>query len=112
MIDDGEAVHYNAVTPGTPVYAADETEVATVKQVVDTYREHILDGFVIETPSGDVKFVDAPEVARTADRGVTLTIGAAEVAELPPPDPGAGAYRADVRSSRMGRLFKRGWKRD
>jgi hypothetical protein len=30
--------------------------------------------------------VDAPEVARTAERGVTLTIPAAEAAALPPPD--------------------------
>jgi hypothetical protein len=29
--------------------------------------------------------VDAPEVGRTAERGVTLTISAAEVARLQPP---------------------------
>jgi hypothetical protein len=32
------------------------------------------------------RFVDAPEVARTAERGVTLTITAAEAAQLPPPE--------------------------
>ena len=32
-------------------------------------------------------FVDAPEVARTAERAVTLTITAAEMEKLPPPEP-------------------------
>ena len=49
MIDDGAAIHYAAVPRGTPVYAADGTQVGTVDQVVDNYREHILDGFVIDT---------------------------------------------------------------
>ena len=49
VIDDGEAIHYAAVPRGTPVYAADGTEVGVVDQVVDNYREHILDGIVIET---------------------------------------------------------------
>jgi hypothetical protein len=40
---------------------------------------------VIETEQGERRFVDAPEVARTAERAVTLTISAAEVAGLPPP---------------------------
>jgi hypothetical protein len=43
------------------------------------------------------RFVDAPEVARTAELGVTLTIPAAEAAVLPPPEtgprPGSGAVK-------------------
>ena len=112
VIDDGEAIHYSAVARGTPVYAADGTQVGTVDQVVDNYREHILDGFVIETTDAGLRFVDAPEVARTADRGVTLTIQPSEVPALPPPESGAGSFRANVRSGRMGRLFGRSWKRD
>jgi hypothetical protein len=53
--------------------------------VLDNYREHIFDGIVVETPGGERKFVDAPEVARTAERAVTLTIPAADVARLGPP---------------------------
>ena len=49
MIDDGAAIHYSAVSPGTPVYASDGIQVGTVDQVVDNYREHILDGIVIDT---------------------------------------------------------------
>ena len=112
VIDDGNAIHYAAVARGTPVYAADGTRVGTVDQVVDNYREHILDGFVIDTEGSGLRFVDAPEVARTADRGVTLTLGPDQVASLSPPEPGAGAFRAYVPKGRLGRLFGRSWKRD
>jgi hypothetical protein len=94
------------------VYAADGTPVGTVAQVVDNYREHILDGIVLETGAGELRFVDGPEVGRTAERGVTLEIGASEVAHLPPPERGAASFRANVRPGRLGRLLGRGWKRD
>ena len=89
-IDDGHAVHYNSVARGTPVYASDEQEVGKVVEVLDNYREHIMDGVVFETPDGVRRFVDAPEVARTAEKGVTLNIPAGEAAQLPPPDKGPG----------------------
>jgi hypothetical protein len=112
VIDDGSAIHYSAVPRGTPVYASDESQVGTVDQMVDNYREHILDGFVIKTTAGDLRFVDAPEVGRTAERGVTLTITPAEVEALPPPESGAGTFSANVRTGKVGRLFGRAWKRD
>ena len=97
MIEDGHAVHYSAVQRGTPVYGADEEVVGKVVEVLDNYREHIMDGVVFETPDGVRRFVDAPEVARTAERGVTLTIPAAEAAVLPAPEtgprPGSGAVK-------------------
>jgi hypothetical protein len=89
-IDDGHAVHYTALARGTPVYSSDEQVVGTVVEVLDNYREHIFDGLVIELQGGDRRFVDAPEVARTAERAVTLTITAAECAQLPPPPAGPG----------------------
>jgi hypothetical protein len=100
-IDDGHAVHYSAVPRGVPVYGSDEEQVGTVVEVLDNYREHIMDGVVFETPDGVRRFVDAPEVARTAERAVTLTIPAAEAAVLPPPEtaPRAGGVRQ--------RLFRR-----
>jgi len=67
------------------VISSDGEQVGTVAEVLDNYREHIFDGLVIETSAGERRFVDAPEVARTAERAVTLTITAAECAELPPP---------------------------
>jgi hypothetical protein len=97
VIDDGHAVHYSAVQRGTTVYGSDEEVVGKVVEVLDNYREHIMDGVVFETPDGVRRFVDAPEVARTAERGVTLTIPAAEAAVLPPPEtgprPGSGTVK-------------------
>jgi sporulation protein YlmC with PRC-barrel domain len=78
-------VHYTALERGTPVISSDGEEVGRVAEVLDNYREHIFDGLVIETTAGERRFVDAPEVARTAERAVTLNITAAQCAELPPP---------------------------
>ena len=84
-LDDGLAVHYTALERGIPVISSDGEEVGRLAEVLDNYREHIFDGVVVETTGGERKFVDAPEVARTAERAVTLTITAAQVAELGPP---------------------------
>jgi hypothetical protein len=89
--DDGYSVHYTELKRGTLVRSSDGQDVGTVAEVLDNYREHIFDGLVIETPSGERKFVDAPEVERTAERAVTLNITAAEVEQLgPPPSGGRG----------------------
>jgi sporulation protein YlmC with PRC-barrel domain len=92
--DDGLAVHYSALQRGTPVISSDGQEVGKVVQVLDNYREHIFDGLVIETTDGARRFVDAPEVARTAERAVTLNISAGEVARLGPPEGGSSAGRS------------------
>ena len=112
MIDDGPAIHYAAVERGTPVYGADGVEVGRVDQVVDNYKERILDGIVIETPQRELRFVDAPEVARTAERGVTLTIASGEVASLPAPERAPATFRPNARGGRLSRLLGRGWKRE
>jgi len=101
-IDDGHAVHYTALERGTPVISSDGEEVGRVAEVLDNYREHIFDGLVIQTSGGERRFVDAPEVARTAERAVTLTITAAECAELPPPPDQGPALGGAVK-----RLFRR-----
>jgi hypothetical protein len=74
-----------ALERGTPVFSSDGEEVGKVVEVLDNLPEHIFDGLVIQTAGGERRFVDAPEVARTAERGVTLNITAAECATLPPP---------------------------
>ena len=109
-IDDGHAIHYTAVTVGTPVFSSDEVEVGRVREVLDNYQEHIFDGIVIETGEGDIRFVDAPEVARTAERAVTLSISAAKAAELPPPEKGPSVFRPRA-GGRLSRLMGGGWKK-
>ena len=111
MTDDGHAVHYSAVTRGTPVLSSDGVEVGKVDAVLDNYREHIFDGIVLETTSGELRFVDAPEVARTAERAVTLSITAAQASELPAPERGAASFRPSRAASRLGRLFGGSWRR-
>jgi hypothetical protein len=102
-IDDGQAVHYTALQRGTPVYSSEEQQVGAVVEVLDNYREHIFDGLVIETADGIRRFVDAPEVARTAERAVTLSITAAEVAELP-----LEPSKVAKLPSGLSKLFRRG----
>jgi hypothetical protein len=109
-IDDGAAVHYSAVAPGTAVYSSDGVEVGTVREMLDNYREHIFDGVVFRDSGGTLRFADAPEVSRTAERGVTLNLSAAEAAELGPPEKGrTSAVPGPTGGGGMlGRLFGRG----
>lgn len=111
-IDDGHAVHYTAVERGTPVFSSDEIEVGTVQQVLDNYREHIFDGLVLRTTGGDLRFVDAPEVKRTAERAVTLSIPAASVEDLPPPESG-GFAEFEVRrgAGKVASKLGMGWRK-
>ncbi|MEZ5073683.1 MAG: hypothetical protein R2691_02475 [Solirubrobacterales bacterium] len=105
----GSPIHYTAVERGTPVYSSDGVRVGEVRRVEDNYAEHILDGFEIVDAEGALRFVDAPEVERTFERAVTLTISAAEIAERTKPinrgipaiggGPGSGGL--------LGRLFRR-----
>jgi hypothetical protein len=111
MIDDGHAVHYTAVARGTPILSSDGIEVGTVDSIADNYREHIFDGIVMRAADGSHRFVDAPEVARTAERAVTLTIPAAEAERLPPPERGAPSFRANARAGRIARRLLGDWRR-
>jgi hypothetical protein len=96
-IDDGTAISYTALPTGIPVYSSDEIEVGTVREVLDNARERIFDGIVFENEAGVRVFVDAPEVARTAERAVTLGITAEQAAALPPHKGGG----------KLGKLFGR-----
>jgi hypothetical protein len=109
-IDDGTAVHYSALRKGTPVFSSDEVRVGVVSEVLDNYKEHIFDGIVMEDTGGELRFVDAPEVARTAERAVTLTIDAAAVAQLPPPESGPSVFKPRG-GGRLSRLLGGGWKK-
>ena len=109
-MDESAPIHYNAVARGTPVIASDGVEVGKVEQVVDNYREHILDGFVIEMSDGEIRFVDAPEVARTTESAVSLTIDAAAAAELPPPDRGSPNFKPN-RGGKVSRFLGGGWRK-
>ena len=82
--DDDHQIGYQALPRGVPVHTTDGVRIGKVHRVLDNAREHIFDGIVVDTEQGK-RFVDAPEVARITRSRVTLTIDAAEAAELPPP---------------------------
>jgi hypothetical protein len=110
MTDDyGRPIHYTSVQRGTPVYDSEGVAVGEVRRVEDNYAEHILDGFEILDREGTLRFVDAPEVARTFERGVTLTVTAAELPEVASPvDRGLGGLGgANAGGGLLGRLFRR-----
>ena len=110
MDDDGYAISYKLLGRGVPVVTADGVEIGRVDRVLENDREQIFDGIVVDSGRG-VLFVDAPEVARIAERRVTLSIDAAQAQELPPYVPGAPEYQATVGAGRISRLLGRGWKR-
>ena len=109
-MDEGHAISYKLLERGTEVRSSDDALVGTVERVLENPKEHIFDGIVITTAAG-LRFVDAPEVGRIAERRVTLTIDAAEAAALPEPDPGAPEFRADPSAGRLSRLFGGPWRR-
>jgi hypothetical protein len=110
MDDDGYAISYKLLQRGIPVVTAEGEQVGTVDRVLDNAREQIFDGIVVRSPRGLV-FVDAPEVARVAERRVTLSIDAGQAAELPKYEPGPPEFSANPRAGRLGRFLGGGWKR-
>jgi hypothetical protein len=104
LTDDGHQIGYQALPRGVAVVSADGVQVGSVDRVLDNAREHIFDGIVIRTQGGR-RFVDAPEVARIAERRVTLTISAAQAAELPEHRGRLGAL--ETRARRAGRRWRR-----
>jgi hypothetical protein len=104
--DEGHAVSYKVLQRGTPVWTSDGAQLGTVAAVLENEREHIFDGLYVETADG-ARWVDAPEVARIAERRVTLTLDAEQAAHLPEHDPAKGIeFAANVRG-RLGRLWRR-----
>ena len=109
--DHGDPIAYTALQPGTHIFASDDVELGTVERVIENKKEHIFDGIVMRT-GGGLRWVDAPEVARIAERRVTLTIDAAAAStELTDYAPGPPEYRANMRGGRLSRFFGGGWKR-
>ncbi len=107
MTDDGQAISYKVLRRGTPVRASDGVEIGTVRRVQENVRENIFDGIVVDTAQGR-RFVDAPEVARIAERAVTLTIDAAEAERLPEAQSALAQRFADATSVRRAKRFGRG----
>ena len=75
-----------------PVYASDGQQLGSVDHVVAAPEEDIFHGVVIRTAHGQ-RFVAADQVASLHERGVDLSIEAAQAADLPEPGGSAPAWR-------------------
>lgn len=87
MDDLGERNSYLTLKRGVPVFASDGERLGRVVRVLREAKADMFDGIVFDTTAGPGghRFVDAPEVGEIYERGVILTIDAAEAAELPKP---------------------------
>lgn len=103
--DDDHAIGFKVLPRGTPVVTSDGVQIGTVVKAQEDERTHIFDGIVISTDAGR-RFVDAPEVARITRRAVTLTIDAAQAADLPEHRGMRGRIEGSAKR-RLGRLKRR-----
>jgi uncharacterized protein YrrD len=83
--DLGAPVSYLALEEGTPVLSADGVQLGDVAHVLADEEEDIFDGIVISRGLGRHTFADAEQVAEIHERGVVLTLTAAEAETLPEP---------------------------
>jgi uncharacterized protein YrrD len=114
MPDLGAPTSFLTLPKGVPVYSSDGEELGKVEYVLSAPNVDIFDGIVLDTSvlPGGHRFVDAPEVAEIYERGVVLTIDAAEAQKLPEPgaNPGAidvnpGEFNKDERQSKLSRAW-------
>jgi hypothetical protein len=114
-MDDGHAISYKVLRRGTPVVSADGVQLGTVRRTQEAKRENIFDGIVVDTKDGK-RFVDAPEVARIAERAVTVTFDANDVVQfLTPVDSRLGmrlrGAKSVKRAKRLGERARNAWDR-
>jgi hypothetical protein len=83
--DLGAPVSYLTLEQGTEVLSADGEELGDVAHVLADEENDIFDGIVISQGLGRHTFADAEQVAEIYERGVVLTLTAAEAEALPEP---------------------------
>ena len=83
-MDEGLPIAYLLLEEDVPVYAAGGERVGTVDHVVAAREQDIFHGIVIRVAGGR-RFVAAEQVASLHERGVDLSIDAAQAAALPEP---------------------------
>lgn len=116
MEDLGHPISYEALRRGAAVYSSDGELLGKVVRVMAAPEARMFDGIVFDTTAGPGghRFVDAPEVDRIFERGVTLKIDAAEAGQLEKPsaNPGSLSVKAGDLAPGGGRGFlRRAWDR-
>jgi uncharacterized protein YrrD len=93
--DLGPPASYLTLEEGAPVLSSDGEGIGKVEEILADTQADVFDGLVVgKGPLGfDRRYVDAEHVDRIHERGVLLSITAAEAAALPEPRreaPGGG----------------------
>jgi len=93
-VDEGLPIAYEVLEEGVPVYATDAAQVGTVDHVVAAPELDIFHGIVMRVGDGHGRlFVPAEVIESLHERGVDLTIDAAEVGALHEPHGAAPVWR-------------------
>ena len=109
--DLGAPVSYLALEEGTAVLTADGEEVGHVAHVLADEEKDIFDGIVISHGLGRHTFADAEQVGEIHERGVVLTLTAAEAEALPEPSENPAVMERPVRAGGLALTAKlrRAW---
>jgi hypothetical protein len=110
--DLGEPISYLTLEEGAPVFCADGEEVGHVAHVLADEEADVFDGIVIAHGLGHHVFADADQVADIHERGVTLTVSAAEAEHLPRPSENPAVLEADPSDTAPDKLkdkLRRAW---
>jgi hypothetical protein len=110
--DLGAPVSYLTLEQGTAVLSADGDELGDVAHVLADEENDIFDGIVISQGLGRHTFADAEQVAEIYERGVVLTLTAAEAEALPEPSENPAVMEDDPsepESSPVADKLRRAW---
>jgi hypothetical protein len=91
-VDEGLPIAYELLEKDVPVYAAGGEPVGKVDHVVAAPELDIFHGIVMRVDKGR-RFVPARFIASLHERGVDLSIDAADAAALPEPHGAAPVFR-------------------
>jgi hypothetical protein len=91
-VDEGLPIAYQVLEEGVPVYAMGAEQVGTVDHVVAAPELDVFHGIVMRVGDGR-RFVPAEVIESLHERGVDLSIDAAEVVALQEPHGAAPVWR-------------------
>jgi DNA uptake protein ComE-like DNA-binding protein len=85
-MDEGPPSSYLLLAKDTPVFGSDRGVLGKVKEVLCDPGDDIFDGLVLATSVGD-RYLEAADVTAIHERGVDVSVPAADVSRLPVPAP-------------------------
>jgi hypothetical protein len=114
MEELGAPGSYMTLREGVAVYSRDGRRLGEVAHVLAEPDKDIFDGIVFDASPlpGGHRFADAPEVDRIHERGVVLTLDAADAERLPRPSANPATMSAspdDAAEGELERKLRRAW---